>query len=97
MGHNSCPKCGAGISGGGKKCGSCGAVCGKVNTDDLEANLFVCDAGMPSVGNPPSKFIQRKGNSGRMLDLLGWMNDGYAFITARTSRADILLGRRGLE
>ena len=27
MGHNSCPKCGAGIAGGGKKCGSCGAVC----------------------------------------------------------------------
>jgi hypothetical protein len=26
MSHNGCPKCGAAISGGGKKCGSCGAV-----------------------------------------------------------------------
>ena len=26
MAHNSCPKCGSGISGGGKTCGSCGAV-----------------------------------------------------------------------
>ena len=26
MSHNGCPKCGAAINGGGKKCGSCGAV-----------------------------------------------------------------------
>lgn len=26
MAHNSCPKCGSGITGGGKTCGSCGAV-----------------------------------------------------------------------
>ncbi|CBX94768.1 hypothetical protein LEMA_P117710.1 [Plenodomus lingam JN3] len=25
--HNSCPKCGAGISGDSKNCGSCGSSC----------------------------------------------------------------------
>ena len=47
MAHNSCPKCGSGISGGGKTCGSCGAVrlqsfhtCARVNILSLLTPVF---------------------------------------------------------
>ena len=80
MGHNSCPKCGAGISGGGKKCGSCGAVSSiriflpspptQVKHSRLvtEADQVaaVNDAGMPSVINPNQEiYTERQERGGK--------------------------------
>lgn len=91
MGHNSCPKCGAGISGGGKKCGGCGAVCSillfrslDVNTNTIEADLFEFDAGLPSVENQISKHREM----GRKE--MGYaVEHGYAAMTLRTFTTDI--------
>ncbi|KAM0804825.1 hypothetical protein BDR22DRAFT_554453 [Usnea florida] len=53
MGHNSCPKCGAGITGGGKKCGSCGAVCGVLTFPSCCSRGQEADAVGGGVGVPP--------------------------------------------
>ena len=50
MAHNSCPKCGTGIAGGGKTCGSCGAVrlqsfhtCARVKVSSLLTTAFTAE------------------------------------------------------
>lgn len=83
MGHNSCPKCGAGISGGGKKCGSCGAVRSTLlfqypHAIATEADLFVYGADLPAVGTQPAN---RRGDGGEDV--------GYAAMTLRTPTTDI--------
>ena len=63
MGHSSCPKCGAGIAGGSKKCGSCGAVSGVLcllscclRVQEADA---VGDVGVPPVRNYRGSYAER--------------------------------------